>query len=702
MMVLKWIERKKKMANCVNEECLKRQQCECVEPQKMPLYEVKSGSDLITVDQSTGTTAIVSDTAKLAQAVEKIETFDTEKASKDIRENAKQNKEQNEQLALHQEGIQRLFRDKVSKIASKGLSSNDFTNEDKAKLEDIESGAQRNRVNSVNGLGGDVRLTLEELGFNPREFVRPDQTYSRDEIEHLIGNVNTAEFRGVYNSVQEIPQPYDNNDFYLVGAVEPYEIHALVGGQLRKIGSTSVDLSGYLDRATYQADKDSFVRKEEGKGLSSNDFTTALKAKLETMRVGTDGRDGKSAYELARESGFTGTKEEWIESLKGQKGDKGEKGLDGQRGETGLQGVGIKNIQSLENGSLRITLTNDQIFETTSLKGERGEKGEQGIQGRQGIQGINGKSAYEVARDNGYTGSQTEWLASLKGQKGDRGENGTNGTGSTYNDAELRNKITALENGKADKTAIPTLPANILTKENLNSEARTLSALTLTPGHGQGSASLFLDHPQGKKYEFFSDAGGAFGVWNKTENTNVFRIDGGATTFYKPLNVNNLRVFNVPDPIQPQDATNKRWVESQINSVRPNVNKDYVDNKYNGLSALVNSNKGNVDKLKAQPTMAEFDVGWGQKLKVWKVGYFVYWSTTHVGNRGSGTMGETIPEAYRPPVEIPLIIHQVNYARVDGDGVFKFYPDGRIFYAGATGNSEYHGSGVYIAKTSNI
>ena len=702
MMVLKWIERKKKMANCVNEECLKRQQCQCDEPQKVPVYEVKSGSDFITVDQSTGTTAIVSDSLKLARAVEKIETFDTEKASTDIRENVKQNKEQNEQLATHQEGIQRLFRDKVSKIAGKGLSANDFTNEDKAKLDDIEFNAQRNRVNSVNGLEGDVKITLEGLGFNPHEFVRPNQTYSREEIDHLIDNVNTAEFRGVYNSVQEIPQPYDSNDFYLVGAVEPYEIHALVGGQLRKIGSTSVDLSGYLDRATYQADKDNFVRKEEGKGLSSNDFTTALKTKLETMRIGTDGRDGKSAYELARESGFTGTKEEWIESLKGAKGDKGEKGLDGQRGETGFQGVGIKNIQSLENGSLRITLTNDQIFETTSFKGERGEKGEQGIQGRQGIQGINGKSAYEVARDNGYTGSQTEWLASLKGQKGDRGENGTNGTGSSYNDTELRNKITALESGKADKSAIPTLPANILTKDNLNSEARTLSGLNITPGNGSGSASIYLTHPQGKKYEFFSDGSGAFGVWDKTANQNMFRIDNNATTFYKPLNINNQRVFNAPDPSQPQDVANKRWVESQINGVRPNVNKDYVDNKFEGINAQVSTNSAMVRAFKAKPTVVEFDVGWGQKMKVWKVGYFVYWSTTYVGNRGSGQMGEKIPEAYQPLFETPLLVHQVNYARVDGDGVFKFYPDGRIFYAGATGNSEYHGSGVYLAKTSNL
>ena len=638
------------MANCVNEECLKRQQCQCVEPQKVPVFEVKSGSDLITVDQSTGTTAVVSDSLKLARAVEKIETFDTEKASTDIRENAKQNKEQNEQLALHQEGIQRLFRDKVSKIAGKGLSSNDFTNEDKAKLDDIEFNAQRNRVNSVNGLEGDVKITLAGLGFNENDFVKPSQTFSREEITRLIDNVNTAEFKGVFASVQQIPQPYDSNDMYLVGASEPYEIYALISGRLQKIGATSVDLSGYVQKADYNREKETFVRKENGKGLSSNDFTTALKNKLETMRIGTDGRDGKSAYEIARENGFTGTKEEWLLSLKGAKGDKGENGLNGRDGQQGLQGVGIKNIQLAENGGLRITLTNNQVFETASVKGAKGDKGQ-------------------------------------------------DGTGATYNDTELRNKITALESGKADKTAIP---ANILTKDNLNSEARTLSGLNITPGNGVGSASIFLTHPQGKKYEFFSDGNGAFGVWDKTANQNIFRIDSNNTTFYKNLNVNNLRVANVPDPTQPQDATNKRWVESQINSVRPNVSKAYVDNKFEGLNAQVSTNSDMVRAFKAKPTVVEFDVGWGQKMKVWKLGYYVFWSTVYVGNRGSGQMGEKIPEEYRPVVETPLLIHQVNYNRVDGDGVFKFYPHGTIYYAGATGNSEYHGSGVYVAQTSNL
>ena len=40
-----------------------------------------------------------------------------------------------------------------------------------------------------------------------------------------------------------------------------------------------------------------------------------------------------------------------------------------------------------------------------SLKGEKGDTGERGIQG---------KSAYELAIDNGFEGTEEEWLESLK------------------------------------------------------------------------------------------------------------------------------------------------------------------------------------------------------------------------------------------------------------------------------------------------
>lgn len=35
------------------------------------------------------------------------------------------------------------------------------------------------------------------------------------------------------------------------------------------------------------------------------------------------------------------------------------------------------------------------------------------------ITGADGKSAYEIAVDNGFTGTEQEWLTSLKGDKGD-------------------------------------------------------------------------------------------------------------------------------------------------------------------------------------------------------------------------------------------------------------------------------------------
>lgn len=54
---------------------------------------------------------------------------------------------------------------------------------------------------------------------------------------------------------------------------------------------------------------------------------------------GEAGTNGKSAYELAVEAGFTGTLEEWLESLKGTTGATGQTGPQGQTGATGPQGA---------------------------------------------------------------------------------------------------------------------------------------------------------------------------------------------------------------------------------------------------------------------------------------------------------------------------------------------------------------------------
>lgn len=70
------------------------------------------------------------------------------------------------------------------------------------------------------------------------------------------------------------------------------------------------------------------------------------------MYGGVPGRDGKSAYEVAKEEGFEGTKEEWLDSLEGPPGKTPQKGTDyftpddiEEVTETVLQSDAIKELQ---------------------------------------------------------------------------------------------------------------------------------------------------------------------------------------------------------------------------------------------------------------------------------------------------------------------------------------------------------------------
>ncbi len=132
------------------------------------------------------------------------------------------------------------------------------------------------------------------------------------------------------------------------------------------------------------------------------------------MSTGGTGADGKSAYQIAVKHGFKGTEQEWLASLIGPKGDTGEQGIQGIQGEPGIQGpkgdigpqgdVGPQGVKG-DTGE-------------RGPQGEKGEPGPQGLKGDKGESGSDGKSAYQLAVDNGYSGTITEWLASLKGDSG--------------------------------------------------------------------------------------------------------------------------------------------------------------------------------------------------------------------------------------------------------------------------------------------
>lgn len=69
------------------------------------------------------------------------------------------------------------------------------------------------------------------------------------------------------------------------------------------------------------------------------DLYTQLLKKLSEMQTGANGKDGRSAYEIAIENGFVGTAAEWLESLKGMNGVDGKDGLPGKDGKDGADGL---------------------------------------------------------------------------------------------------------------------------------------------------------------------------------------------------------------------------------------------------------------------------------------------------------------------------------------------------------------------------
>ena len=80
------------------------------------------------------------------------------------------------------------------------------------------------------------------------------------------------------------------------------------------------------------------------------DLYTQLLKKLSEMQTGTNGKDGRSAYEIAIENGFVGTVAEWLESLKGRDGIDGKDGKDGADGLPGKDGTNGKDGKDGRDG----------------------------------------------------------------------------------------------------------------------------------------------------------------------------------------------------------------------------------------------------------------------------------------------------------------------------------------------------------------
>lgn len=87
-------------------------------------------------------------------------------------------------------------------------------------------------------------------------------------------------------------------------------------------------------------------------------------------------------YQIAKQNGYEGSKEDWIQGVLAAKGEKGEKGNTGATGATGPAGpIGATGAQGLQG-----------VQGTQGVQGEKGDKGDTGATGATGPAGADGIS----------------------------------------------------------------------------------------------------------------------------------------------------------------------------------------------------------------------------------------------------------------------------------------------------------------------
>lgn len=149
------------------------------------------------------------------------------------------------------------------------------------------------------------------------------------------------------------------------------------------------------------------------------------------------GNPGLSAYQVAVAAGFTGTEAQWLATLVGPQGEKGEDGIgltprgDWVSGTTYAQ----TDYVFADNGSGGTAMfvrrgTGDYVSTTAPASDPAHWYAftvQQGPQGVPGTNGADGASAYQIALQQGFVGTEAQWLASLKGADGAPGQDGQDG-----------------------------------------------------------------------------------------------------------------------------------------------------------------------------------------------------------------------------------------------------------------------------------
>lgn len=244
---------------------------------------------------------------------------------------------------------------------------------------------------SINGVELNGDKSLEDLNIK--------QTYTADDIPFADGETfqqkfNNGELKGqdgVSGADGITPHIGDNGNWFIgeTDTNKPSQgTNGVNGNDGVGVTKSEVNTSGELV-ITY----------------SNGDSTNLGKIVGKDGLDGTNGQNGLSAYEIAKNGGFIGTEEDWLKSLKGAdgaKGEQGEQGIQGiqgeqgEKGQNGADGIGIASSEINKNGELVITYSDNTINNLGVVVGADGKDGTNGTNGIDGINGIDGKDGIGI------------------------------------------------------------------------------------------------------------------------------------------------------------------------------------------------------------------------------------------------------------------------------------------------------------------
>lgn len=203
-------------------------------------------------------------------------------------------------LALVWAKIKELVSTKVDKVEGKGLSSNDYTSDEKTKLAGIASGAQVNVLEGIQKNGNTVTVTNKIANISvptKTSDITNDSGYITSSSVPTA-TTTTPKMDGTASIGTETKwakgdhvHPSDTSRVPTTRTVAGHALSADVTLTKGDVGLGNVDNTSDANKpvsTAQQAALDDKVDKVDGKGLSTNDYTTAEKNKLSGIQAGAE------------------------------------------------------------------------------------------------------------------------------------------------------------------------------------------------------------------------------------------------------------------------------------------------------------------------------------------------------------------------------------------------------------------------------